>query len=1026
MSIVQLEVNALRKLYDDKDRANAGFKIYNVLVLPEYINLTKGKSTIVVSGVLPDFEFNEKVALEVEEVLSGKYAGSYKVKTLILDNNMFESADFNENTLKKLGYSEKTIHNILQAYPKICNDIINHNPIDYKNIKGCSETMYNKLVQRVLDFQQEFQLMLEFKEFNFSFAVAKNILHKYSDVRVFKDKFEDDAYKTLCSVKGLSYKSVDKILLEQNPSLRVSLTRSRGALSFILEEEEKKGSSYVDGNYCYKLFKELIPECKDLFMEAIQNNYDIYVNYDKKIIARMSTFEKEKYIANKLLEAHKSYKRNDNFNPEKYHSLGDGNVLSKKQQEILSIVQNSPISILCGYAGCGKAQPLNSLVLTTKGFRKMKNIKVGTKVFGEDGKPHKVIGVYPQGKKKVYRVYFHDKKYTECTEEHLWTVTKHQHFSNKTYTLELKDLFEERLEIDGAYKYSVPVCEPIQFKEQRVYIQPSILGRFLNGEFINKKDYLTLTSLYGVSRKFSFIPEAFLKNSIQVREELLKSLMPKYVVVNEENKYYEIKVKSAILKNDIECLIYGLGKLCVTIPPTKDDNYYYIRYSNDAKHRFITDIKYIGEKKCQCIEVNNPTQLYITDNFIVTHNTFSIKSVTRMLADNGKNFELLAPTGRASKVLKDNTDCETSTIHRNLMPLRNGMGNVIRKMDFVDFVICDESTMIDINLMFDLLNAIDLRRTSLLFVCDPAQLLSVGCGNILTDMINSKVFPTVSLDEVFRYDEGGISYVATKIRNGSNFLADIEVNEDKYTPLGTNNDYLFYYTEDDNIMDVVTNLYVSMLNKNGGNLNGLDIVTLSAYNKGKLGVGALNENIQSAINPQTEDNITSFSKNTPEGKVEFRINDKVIQTVNNYKATTVEFGLISDEIDTRYLTQDVVFNGEDGYIVRETKLSNGEPVLIIRFEDRYFVYKKEDLISLSLGYAITIHKSQGSSFKNVIVVSPNTHKYFTTRNLLYVACTRARERVIQVGSVGVIRSGIRNNETTSRNTFLEDLLKEEV
>lgn len=1022
MSSIKLEALVLRKLYDDKNAYNNGFKIFNVMVLPDYLKLVKNQNSITISGILPDFSFNEKVSLEIEEVTTGKYVGSYKVKNLIINSDMFNQADFNKNTLKKLDYAPSTIDNILSVYPNICNDIIEGREIDYTKIKSFSKRMYNSLKRKVKDFQQEFQLMLEFKEFNFSFSVAKNILATYKNLMVFKEKFSEDPYGTLCNIKGLSYKSVDKILLEQNPDLRISVERSKSALLFLLEQEEIKGSSYIDGNECYKLFRELVPECKDLFMKALKDNPNIYVDYDKKIVARTSTFKKEKYIADKLLQAKNLFTRDYNFNTNEYHKIGNDIFLSKKQQEILSIIEKSPISILCGYAGCGKAQPLNSLVLTNKGFKRMYDIKVDTKVYGEDGRLYKVIGVYPQGKKKVYRVYFHDNKYTECTEEHLWTVVKHQHFNKTTQTIELKELFNERLEIDGKYRYSVPVCKPIKFKKRKTHISPRVLANFLSGQYINKKDYLILKNIYGLSRNFLFIPKDFLHNSIDIRKELLKELYKKSIIDQDCDVYYEIETPSVFLKKDIEYLIRGLGYLCVTLPPKKMNEQFIIRFAENAKYRFITNIKYVGEKECQCIEVNNPTQLYLTDHFIVTHNTFSIKAVTTMLKNNNKSFALFAPTGRASKVLKDNTGFDTSTIHRQLMKLRSSNGDVERQITDVDFVICDESTMIDINLMFDLLQALDLKRTSLLFICDPAQLLSVGCGNVLTDMIKSKVFPTVFLDEVFRYNEGGISYVATEIRDGKNYLRDV-LEDKKEIVLGNKGDYIFYNIDDDSIIDKISNIY-QLVFKNTS-VDELDLVCLSAYNKGKLGVFALNQVIQKTINPLTQENKTNFSKLTPDGTLDFRKGDRVIQTINNYKANVLdELYLDNNIIDINHIsTNGEIFNGEDGKIICEKRLSNGEPILIIKFNDTYYVYKKEDLNSLSLGYAITIHKSQGSSFKNVIVVSPNSHKFFTTRNLLYVACTRAREKIIQIGSPDLVRTRVKVNETTSRKTFLFDLLK---
>ena len=421
----------------------------------------------------------------------------------------------------------------------------------------------------------------------------------------------------------------------------------------------------------------------------------------------------------------------------------------------------------------------------------------------------------------------------------------------------------------------------------------------------------------------------------------------------------------------------------------------------------------LTEKQMEILNMVKTNSINILCGYSGAGKSNSLYSATQMLKENGKSFLLLAPTGRASKVLSNATNCPASTIHREL----------ITKMEFqkleYDFIFVDEATMIDIFLMKDLLSHIDFEKTSLIFICDPAQLPSVGAGNILKNMIDSKTFPLVFLDKVFRYGEGGLSYVATEMRNGKSYFKNEDISQENIY-FGKNQDYVFVNKNDDEILNKVEFFYKNLIKNNKLNIN--EITCLSAYKKGNYGVLNLNNIIQNLVNPPNKTNDTSFKRVTDKIAMEFRIGDKVIQIKNNYK---VPLNIPCEKRDEdgsiiiEYERTAPIFNGEEGIIVGEEDNN-----LIVKFENQEYRYSKELAIDLLLGYAITVHKSQGSTFQNAIVITPSSHTFFTTRNLLYVATTRARNRVIHIGNINTINSTIKKDTSQIRKTLLYDLIVE--
>lgn len=313
----------------------------------------------------------------------------------------------------------------------------------------------------------------------------------------------------------------------------------------------------------------------------------------------------------------------------------------------------------------------------------------------------------------------------------------------------------------------------------------------------------------------------------------------------------------------------------------------------------------------------------------------SVLALIKLLNENHKSVIQLAPTGRAAKVLQSYTKYPASTIHRGLgyKPPNKWTYDKNNKL-FYDIVIIDETSMIDVFLFKHLLDAIDFTRTKLLIIGDNAQIPSVSCGNVLQDLLNSKMIPTVSLTKVFRYGKGGLSTVATDIRNGSSSTIN---NKDEIQIIGDDKGFTFIPLMPDRAIDYIVKMYKTLLSK-GFTIK--DIMVVVAQNKGKYGSQVLNNQIQNAVNPSTKEKIVS-------GETEYRLGDPIIQCVNDYKAQKYlqETDNVFEESDT------FVPNGDIG-VITEIK-HNG---IVVDFDDNRIFIPKDKFQNIKLAYSLSMHK----------------------------------------------------------------------
>lgn len=371
-----------------------------------------------------------------------------------------------------------------------------------------------------------------------------------------------------------------------------------------------------------------------------------------------------------------------------------------------------------------------------------------------------------------------------------------------------------------------------------------------------------------------------------------------------------------------------------------------------------------------------------------TGKTTVIKGILSILKAQGLKIRLAAPTGRAAKRLSETTGQKALTIHRLLEAnnlaqddnLQLGFNKDIDDQLDADVIILDEVSMVDIVLMHHFLNAVP-DGCRIILVGDTDQLPAVGPGSVLKDIIRSQKVPAIRLDEIFRQAQTSMIIQNAHIINAGR-LPDLRK---QYS------DFVFYELNDDtSITQKILDLCTKDLPHEGFDVL-KDVQILSPMHRFLCGVENLNLMLQEQLNPKKNQDELKYSSQT------FRVGDKVMHIRNNYQKN--------------------VFNGDIGFIqdVNNEKLT-------VDYFDHIVTYEKNELNELTLAYASSVHKSQGSEYKVVIIPLSTSHYIMLQRNLLYTAITRAKQKVIIIGSKKALMTAIQSNRTQKRYTLLAERL----
>ncbi|WP_301859959.1 ATP-dependent RecD-like DNA helicase [uncultured Megasphaera sp.] len=369
-----------------------------------------------------------------------------------------------------------------------------------------------------------------------------------------------------------------------------------------------------------------------------------------------------------------------------------------------------------------------------------------------------------------------------------------------------------------------------------------------------------------------------------------------------------------------------------------------------------------------------------------TGKTTVVQAIIRLAEQEGLRILLCAPTGRAAKRLAETTERKAKTIHRLLVP--DGFQGTAQVFEYneskplpADLLIIDEVSMLDMEMLYHVLQALTVRCRCIL-VGDADQLPSVGAGAVLHDIIQSGVVPVVRLDTIFRQHEGGrIVTNAHLIHHGR-------------LPV-VNEDAEFRFVAIDSEEEGAAKVCSLYMAETAERQDMFAVQVLAPMYRNPCGVDNLNTMIQAAVNGP------AAGKNEYKaGKQLFRIGDKVMQKHNNYDKG--------------------VFNGDIGEIFAIQSDS-----VYVRYPEQDVRYEGPETDEITLAYAVTVHKSQGSEYHTVIMTIVASHAIMLQRNLLYTAVTRAKRKVILVGTQKALQAAVQNTRTSRRFTLLTQRLRKE-
>ena len=386
----------------------------------------------------------------------------------------------------------------------------------------------------------------------------------------------------------------------------------------------------------------------------------------------------------------------------------------------------------------------------------------------------------------------------------------------------------------------------------------------------------------------------------------------------------------------------------------------------------------LAESQKLAIEKALDNRLMVITGGPGTGKTTLVNSLLKTLAAKKLNIKLCAPTGRAAKRLSESTGLEATTIHR-LLEIDPAYGGFKRNEESplsCDYLVIDEASMVDVPLFYSLLKALPL-HSALLLVGDVDQLPSVGAGQVLKDIISSKVISTVQLTEIFR--QAATSNIITNAhRVNHGILPNMQITREESD---------FYFVEAEHGDDIINKIITMVKDRipKRFNLNPIqDIQLLCPMQRGGAGARSLNIELQKVLNPNHTNGIVKF------GQI-FAVGDKIMQTENNYDKE--------------------VYNGDIGII---KAINEQDQEIIINFYNRDINYDYTDLDQITLAYATTIHKSQGSEYPAVIIPITMQSYMMLRRNLIYTAITRGKKLVVIIGQKKALAMAVKDTTSSHR------------
>lgn len=465
----------------------------------------------------------------------------------------------------------------------------------------------------------------------------------------------------------------------------------------------------------------------------------------------------------------------------------------------------------------------------------------------------------------------------------------------------------------------------------------------------------------------------------EIFKDILDELIYLRKIILEEDRLYPLELFTAEVKTS-EYLTRFINKSFLPI----GEDYLLEKLDNIQKDEGI--IYSNSQKEAIISSINSPISLIIGGPG--TGKTTILKAIIKLLQQVNSNLiiKLCAPTGRASKRMSELTGVEATTIHRLLSwdLDTNKFGKTIEDPVFGDILIIDEFSMVDVSLLYHLLDA-TTHFKQIILIGDEEQLPPVSPGNVLKELVDMNFSFTHRLIDIYRQDENsGIIPLSYNVREG---VLDIE-NLNKY-------DVKFFNANKQLIKDYIVKITQSYLDKG---YEQKDIQILAPKYDGIIGIYALNDLLQNVFNPYDV-----LKKEHQSGRFIYRVGDKILQLKNQ--------------------PDDDVYNGDIGILVDINKNEKGKTYLVVDFDGTIVKYDSNTISNITLGYCISVHKAQGSEYNIVIMPVDSEYGIMLRRKLIYTGITRTKKYLFLLGNVNSLKRGVELKDTVIKNFTLRQRLE---
>ena len=952
----------------------------------------------------------------------------------------------------KTQVTELQAKNILAIYPNVVDDVMNGKDIDYSVIHGIGEYTWNKIKKSIIDNYAMSDLLVYLQPMGITFKMLSKLLDTEPNPILLQQKIKDDPY-VLTKIKGLGFKTVDTMALKLNPEIKVSQKRVVAFLNYYFTElGESTGDTVVSKTVIDNIISNDYPECTEIYNELIEHEKigGLFLRIIGNDIGLARYHNAEMGVYN-LLQAIDSADSSGKFDIDIDKGIEtaerkQGFEFSDEQKECINSNCKHNVNLLTGKAGCVDC---DTEYFNGREWKRIADYTDGERVlqYNDDGTAQLV---YPLNyiKQKADYLWHFETKYglDQClSDKHeCYYITSkgnlyHKPFKEIRMAHESKskgfqgrfvttfiysgqgiDLSDDEIRLmvatfaDGSFYYKQ--CQDQTYHKARFHIKKDRKKQRLI-ELAQKCecDYRTTNS----------VAEGYTDIYIQVPfrckhfpTEWYNCNQHQLQIIADEIIYWDCNFKekncySTTSKSDanfVQFVMTATGKRAtIGCNDRKRQEYLtngkiYIRKSpeyvvcwtertligfcadNRPDHHKTQIVKYKtldGYEYCFTVP-SHKLVLRRNDKIFITGNCGK-STVLRAITEIYKNYSIAccALSAKAAQRIVETTGHEAMTIHR-LLQFNPNMGwgfNANNPLPY-DVIILDEASMVNIPLFKALLSAVQL-GSKVILCGDDGQLPPIGYGNLFHDLLEYNQFHSFKLQQIHRQAaKSGIITDAAKIRNNENPL------DKPATKVVTGELQDMTYMFRDN-REGMRNLAIKLFLK-AAEQDGVDnTIIITPCKQDRINsTFEINKIIQDKLLPNPETSIKFGNK-------EFRVGDKIMQTVNDYEMN--------------------VMNGETGYV---TSIVDNN-TMMVQFDNKSeIVYSRDNFKNIELAYAMTIHKCQGSGYKNVICIIDNTHYKLLDSCLLYTGLTRAIKKCLLIAEPSAFRQCIRN-KASDRNTWLK-------